>query len=1010
MSARSGAGEELKKARLAPGVLSVVLLVAVAGGFPRVPGLDRAEARDSGEDHRIVSLLRHATAFGIPRTFVLGGSPDRSLAAGDFNDDGFPDLVVNGVWLLAGDGAGGFGPATHLGPDAQQQIVAVGDFDGDGIDDRAVADRFTTGVTVLFGDREGRSSTTRDASGHARLTTVLLADFDADGNADVATVDGVANDVTVLLGDEHGAVRATTRIPVGARPSAVAVADFNQDGVPDLVVLNSGSGDISILLGDGTGAFGAATHFPAGARPTGVAVGDFNGDGLADLVVADSHSGHVSILLGNGVGSFGPPIALALQGIASGADSADARQDAGSGSSGASTDATGYEGIVSLTLNPTTISGGSGASSAGTVTLNAPAPAGGVVVTLTSSNVELAASVPEITVPEGASQATFTVGTNRHYRRFSGLGFTVTISAAHGGVTRSATLNVTAQPRPGPISSFSIRNEGQICMGGVEPSVLGNLFDCKPPNNPVGQDGTCTFRQECARGCELRPVENGSKFKDVCATTGPFPVAVNPKLLVGGEPTAGTLQLSAPAPDGAQGGAATRSLLTNVFPVVTFPIPAGATSTGFDVRTARVASPSFAGIEGTIDLSRVNNARSGRVGGTWVALVPGQAPPFGLLALDLEPTTIAGGGVAFASATLNQVAPAPELAVVTATFASSNPAAASIAESVTYTQGSSSAGAAIQTQAVSADTPVTISATVGDTTLTRELLVRASPGATAARSFFLDPLQVEGGNPVTGTVVLNGAAPSGGAVVTLTSGNAVVSPPPSVTVPAGSDRVSFAIATSAVTTDTTVSLSATHGNGSAFTSLMVLARAAPATLASLSLNPTSVVGGNASTGTATLSAAAPSGGATVTLTSSHAAATVPASVTVAAGTTSATFSVSTSAVSANTSATITGSFGGTTRSAALTVTPATAPPATDTISIQQAEYAAGSRELRVQASSTSSTVTLTVHVAATDALIGTLTSKGGGSYEGRFTWPTNPSTIRVKSSGGGSATRTVTLK
>ena len=94
--------------------------------------------------------------------------------------------------------------------------------------------------------------------------------------------------------------------------------------------------------------------------------------------------------------------------------------------------------------------------------------------------------------------------------------------------------------------------------------------------------------------------------------------------------------------------------------------------------------------------------------------------------------------------------------------------------------------------------------------------------------------------------------------------------------------------------------------------------------ASLTLNPTSVVGGPNSQGTVTLSWPAPSGGATVTLTSSNtAAAQVPASVVVPAAATSATFTITTSAVSSPTSSTISASFGGTTPTAPLTVAHAT---------------------------------------------------------------------------------------
>jgi len=93
-------------------------------------------------------------------------------------------------------------------------------------------------------------------------------------------------------------------------------------------------------------------------------------------------------------------------------------------------------------------------------------------------------------------------------------------------------------------------------------------------------------------------------------------------------------------------------------------------------------------------------------------------------------------------------------------------------------------------------------------------------------------------------------------------------------------------------------------------------------LSSLTLNPTSVTGGNSSTGTATLSGAAPSGGFVVSLSSNNSVATVPSSVTVPAGATSKTFSVTTQTVTATTTAVITGTAGGVSRQASLSVTPA----------------------------------------------------------------------------------------
>ena len=120
------------------------------------------------------------------------------------------------------------------------------------------------------------------------------------------------------------------------------------------------------------------------------------------------------------------------------------------------------------------------------------------------------------------------------------------------------------------------------------------------------------------------------------------------------------------------------------------------------------------------------------------------------------------------------------------------------------------------------------------------------------------------------------------------------------------------------------------------------AATAAASLSSVSVNPASVVGPTSSTGTATLTAAAPTGGAMVTLSSSNpAAASVPASVTVAAGATSASFTVATSAVGMNTSVTLTGTYNGTSRTATLTVTPVPPPASLNTLTLSPTSVTGG---------------------------------------------------------------------
>jgi outer membrane protein assembly factor BamB len=89
--------------------------------------------------------------------------------------------------------------------------------------------------------------------------------------------------------------------------------------------------------------------------------------------------------------------------------------------------------LASLALNPTTVKGG--VPSQGIVTLSGPAPASGAVVTL-ASNRKAAAKVPaSITVPAGATSATFTINT-----KVVLLKKIATISASYAGVTKTAKL------------------------------------------------------------------------------------------------------------------------------------------------------------------------------------------------------------------------------------------------------------------------------------------------------------------------------------------------------------------------------------------------------------------------------------------------------------------------------------------------------------------------------------------------------------------------------------------
>jgi len=150
-------------------------------------------------------------------------------------------------------------------------------------------------------------------------------------------------------------------------------------------------------------------------------------------------------------------------------------------------------------------------------------------------------------------------------------------------------------------------------------------------------------------------------------------------------------------------------------------------------------------------------------------------------------------------------------------------------------------------------------------------------------------------------------------------------------------------------------------SGDAFVTKFVFGDVA-LSISSLTVSPSTVVGGTSATATATLSTAAPAGGATVTLGSSTATvAGVPASVTVPAGATSASFTITTTPVTATAAVTISGTFAGASRSAVLTVTPVPAAPSLSSVTVTPASVVGGT--------GATGTVTLTAAAPTAGAIV-----------------------------------------
>src|SRR6516164_340033 len=121
------------------------------------------------------------------------------------------------------------------------QSVAVGDFNGDGKPDLAVVNSYSNNVSVLLGNGDGTfqpavSYGTGSGTGPA---FVAVGDFNHDGKLDLAVANSNSSNVSVLLGNGDGTFQTAVNYDVGGAPTSIAVGDFNHDGKLDLAVANS---------------------------------------------------------------------------------------------------------------------------------------------------------------------------------------------------------------------------------------------------------------------------------------------------------------------------------------------------------------------------------------------------------------------------------------------------------------------------------------------------------------------------------------------------------------------------------------------------------------------------------------------------------------------------------------------------------------------------------------------------------------------------------------------------
>jgi hypothetical protein len=255
-------------------------------------------------------------SFAGPRHYGTGVFPV-SVAIGDLNGDGAQDLAIANsarykplgtVSVLLNKGDGSFRARRNYTTAKTPESVVIGDLSGDGKPDLATANRVAGTVSVLLNKGDGSFQARQDYRAGGRPRSIVIGDLTADGKPDLATSNvkhasatRTRGTLSVFPARGDGSFAPRHDYRTAKFPVSLALGDINGDGKPDLVAASVSASKISVRLNRGDGSFPARRDYAAGRRPHSVAIADLNGDGKVDVATA---SGAVSVLLNRGDGRF----------------------------------------------------------------------------------------------------------------------------------------------------------------------------------------------------------------------------------------------------------------------------------------------------------------------------------------------------------------------------------------------------------------------------------------------------------------------------------------------------------------------------------------------------------------------------------------------------------------------------------------------------------------------------------------------------------------------------------
>ncbi len=294
---------------------------AVASGDFNGDGIVDMVSVNQGDNTVSVLLGNLEGGFNPQVTYPTGPAPTAVVTGDFNNDGNLDLAVTDGncaveggpnatttlscsagtVSILLGNGDGSFQPHLDYATGKNPSSLAAGDFNGDGKPDLAIVNGQDGTVSVLLGQGDG----TFQAQVHlhrarcakpARLAISITTTSSIWWSVEPA--------LSTLLGNGDGTFQAPLNFTGDTQGATadLAAADFNLDGNLDLYA----GGDV--FLGNGDGTFVLHATYTGSTGIASAAAADLNGDAKPDLVIAQGNG--LAVLLGNGDGTFQTPSAL----------------------------------------------------------------------------------------------------------------------------------------------------------------------------------------------------------------------------------------------------------------------------------------------------------------------------------------------------------------------------------------------------------------------------------------------------------------------------------------------------------------------------------------------------------------------------------------------------------------------------------------------------------------------------------------------------------------------------